>query len=183
MTSRIKKQAPALKHGAFSAMTILPGESAAEFKKLQQEVISELTPDGALEADAVSTLAHLLWRRQNLATFRNAELARQRLAQIRAEMVPNMDDGEPKRSESVEFEKTLIDKWNAAESQAREELGDLYALVEMGEEATIDGLLKYLTVVERLDAMVDKGLKRLLMLKGIKSLSFASTSDSGGEAA
>src|ERR1700691_3411639 len=100
-------------------MTILPGESAAEFKKLQQDVICELTPDGALEADAVSTLADLLWRRRHLATFRSAELARQRLAQIRAEMVPNIDEVESKKSESVEFEKTLVDKWNAAESQAR----------------------------------------------------------------
>ena len=35
----------------------------------------------------------------------------------------------------------------------------------MGEEATIDGLLKYLAVLERLDAIMDKALKRLLMLK------------------
>ena len=49
----------------------------------------------------------------------------------------------------------------------------------MGEEATIDGLLKYLAILERLDAIMDKALKRLLMLKGIKTLSLASTSDSG----
>jgi hypothetical protein len=91
-------------------------------------------------------------------------------------MVPNIDEVESKKSESVEFEKTLVDKWNAAESQARKELGDHYGLIEMGDEATIDRLLKYLTVLERLDAMIDKCLKRLLMLKGIKTLSFASTS-------
>ena len=178
MTRRSKKRPPALKHGAFSAMTTLPGESKAEFKKLEKEVISELTPDGALEADAVSTVARVVWRRRHLGTFRSAELARQRMAQIRAEMVPAMGEVESKRSESVEFEKTVIDKWNAAESQAREELGDHYTLVEMGEEATIDGLLKYLAVLERLDAIMDKALKRLLMLKGIKTLSLASTSDS-----
>ena len=41
MTRRSKKRPPALKHGAFSAMTTLPGESKAEFKKLEKEVISE----------------------------------------------------------------------------------------------------------------------------------------------
>jgi hypothetical protein len=176
MASRIKKQHPALKHAGYSATSILPGESAAEFEKLNQEVISELTPNGALEADIVATITHFLWRREHLATFRIAELAQQRMTQIRAAMVPDMGDGEPKTRESVEFEKTFIEKWHAAESQARKELGELYALVEMGDEVTVDRLIRYLHVFERLDAMIDKSLKRLLLIRGLKSMSFASTS-------
>ena len=55
-------------------------------------------------------------------------------------------------------------------TQAREELGDQHALIELGQAATIEGLLRDLEVLERLDALIDRSLKRLLMLKGLKSL-------------
>ena len=58
----------------------------------------------------------------------------------------------------------------AAEDQARKDLGASYELVEIGEVATVDRLLQDLAVVERLDAIVDKCLKRLLFLRGLKSL-------------
>ena len=105
MTRRSKKRPPALKHGAFSAMTTLPGESKAEFKKLEKEVISESTSDGALEADAVSTVARVVWRRRHLGTFRSAELARQRMAQIRAEMVPAMGEVEFKQANPLSLKR------------------------------------------------------------------------------
>jgi hypothetical protein len=52
----------------------------------------------------------------------------------------------------------------AADDQARKELGANYPLVEIGEAATVDRLLQDLAVEERLDAMIDKCLKRLLHL-------------------
>jgi hypothetical protein len=44
--------------------------------------------------------------------------------------------------------------------------GDAYELAELGEVATVDRLLQDLAVVERLDALIDKCLKRLLFLRG-----------------
>ena len=82
------------------------------------------------------------------------------MKQIRDAMVPGVDV--PKSDEFVNFERTFIEKWQAAQTQARKELGKLYALVEMGEEATVDGLISDLVVQERLDAMIDKCLKHLL---------------------
>jgi hypothetical protein len=64
----------------------------------------------------------------------------------------------------------------AAEAQARKELGEAYELVEVGETATVERLLRDLAVEERLDAMIDKCLKRLLFLKGLQSLPTASSS-------
>ena len=64
----------------------------------------------------------------------------------------------------------------AAEDQARKDLGASYELVEIGETATMDRLLQDLAVVERLDAIVDKYLKRLLFLRGLKSLRPGSSS-------
>ena len=75
MSNQIKKFHPALKHGAFSATAILPGEDPAAFRDLHQKLIVELTPIGALEDDIVATIARLLWRKKNLATLRIAELA------------------------------------------------------------------------------------------------------------
>jgi hypothetical protein len=66
--------------------------------------------------------------------------------------------------------------FRAAEEQARHELGDIYQLIDIGEPATIDGLMKELDTKERLDGLISKCLKQLLMVRGVKSLSAASSS-------
>jgi hypothetical protein len=160
-----KKQYPALKHAGYCAMSVLPGESAAEFEKLHQELIAELIPNGVLEEEIVATIAHLVWRSRHVDTFRIAERARKRMAQIRDPLISHADDDE-----------TFTEQWNAAENQVREELGELYSLVEMGDEATLEGLDRSLAIQERLDSMIDKCLKRLLFVRGLKSISTASSS-------
>jgi len=90
-------------------------------------------------------------------------------------MIP-MDYGVTKSDKSDDFDKTFTEKWRAAESKAREELGEAYSLVEMGEEATVGGLVRGLEVQARLDAMIDKCLKRLLFLRGLKSLTIEPSS-------
>ena len=67
---------PALKHGGYAASGLLPGEDAAAFEKLHRDLIAEIAPIGVLEEDIVSTMARIIWRKQNLATFRLAKLAR-----------------------------------------------------------------------------------------------------------
>ena len=76
----------ALKHVGFSATSILPGENAAEFEKLHQALVSEFRPNGALEQETVASLAHLLWRKKNLVTFRMAQRAQQRVIEIQEEI-------------------------------------------------------------------------------------------------
>jgi hypothetical protein len=63
-----------------------------------------------------------------------------------------------------------------ADRQVRQELGEIYSLIDIGELATIEGLMNELNVSERLDALIDKCLKRLLMVRGVKSLSLTSPS-------
>src|SRR5262245_5399370 len=65
---------------------------------------------------------------------------------------------------------------NAVTDQERKELGENSGLVEIGDTATVEGLLTDLDIEERLDALIDKGLKRLLLLRGLKSLPTASSS-------
>ena len=78
MHTRNDRKHPALKHGAYSATAVLPGESRAEFEKLHRDLMAEFTPSGALEDDIVMNIARLVWRKQNLATLRIAEHAQGR---------------------------------------------------------------------------------------------------------
>jgi hypothetical protein len=73
LVSKFKKRHPALKHGGYFSTAVLPGENSAEFEKLHQALIAELAPTGALEENIVADIARLVWRKQNLATFRYAE--------------------------------------------------------------------------------------------------------------
>jgi hypothetical protein len=77
MHTRTNRIHPALKHGAYSTIAVLPGESRAAFQKLYRDLIAELTPSGVLEDDIIADLARLVWRKQNLGTLRIAEDAQQ----------------------------------------------------------------------------------------------------------
>jgi hypothetical protein len=181
MSDQGKKGYPALKHAGYSATTILPGESAAEFERLHQNLMTELNPNGALEDDIVATMAHYIWRKKNLVTLRLAEHARARYAQIRAEIIPQselgysfMTLGPVKPVDPA----VLKEATQTAEEQARKELGEAYELVQVGSTATVDQLMRELEIQERLDAMIDKCVKRLLLLRGLKSISIDAKSAS-----
>jgi hypothetical protein len=189
MVVRIKKIHPALKHAGYAATALLPGEDPAAFEKLHQDLIAELHPDGPLENATVAAIARLTWRKQNLDVFRIAQSARDRYSAIRSKKVPstippqrffplldlygNPDpdpDWEPPDPAEVKAAE------EAADAQARKELGDRYQFVELGKAATISQMFEDLGVEERLDAMIDKCLKRLLFLRGLKSLSSTASS-------
>jgi hypothetical protein len=169
---RIKKRLAALKHGAYSALTILPGESAAEFGQLHQQLICEWSPNGVLETETITTLAQLLWLKKNLSTFRTAELARRRVREIQDAVISTIGVAESEEP----GERTFNERWHAAKDQARKELGELYDLAELGEAATIEGLNQELEVHYRLDAMIERGIRRMLMIRGLKSMPISSNS-------
>jgi hypothetical protein len=176
MLTRLNKVHPALKHAAYSATTLLPGEDAAAFEKLHRALIAEFTPNGALEEDIVADIARLTWRKQNLTSFRIAELAKERHRKIAYEKVPPIDSPTDFFADLVAQEKARQEGYRAAEEQARQELGEIYKLIDIGEPATIEGLMKELDIKERLDSLISKCLKQLLMVRGVKSLSAASSS-------
>jgi hypothetical protein len=179
MPVRAKKFHPALKHAAYSSMSVLPGENAAEFEKLHRDLIAEFIPNGAYEKDIVATMARVLWRKQNLQTFRIAELARRRCSQIRSEKLPENEFLLPLlmavsgKEVDAAVRAAAI---RAAEDQARKELGDIYELAEIDQIATVDHLIKDPEILERLDALFDKCVKRLLMARELKSITSSSSS-------
>jgi hypothetical protein len=173
MLIQLNKLHPALKHAGYSATTLLPGEDPAAFEKLHRALVDEFAPVGALEEEIVADMARLTWRKQNLATFRIAEMAKGRQSEIIREKLPEPDyyisDMDPAERK---------ERYRAAKEQARQELGDTYELIDIGEPATIEGLMKELDIKERLDGLISKCLKQLLMVRGVKSLSPASSSGS-----
>jgi hypothetical protein len=175
---RPKKPHNALKHGGYSTMGLLPGESPAEFEKLRKRLIDEFAPQGPLEEDIVSTVARLLWRKQKLSTFATAVWAKgQRDRIIQEEIarrkipspVPRFPMLEINEPEDARVQAARKDAVQAGEEQARDELGEYYDLTLDGYDT--DALTKDLDVDERLDAAIDKCMKRLLMVRGVKSMS------------
>jgi hypothetical protein len=169
---------PALKHGVYSGTALLPGEDPGEFEKLRKRLIADVAPAGPLEEDIVANMARLMWRRQNLSTYRLAGLAKQRISVIHHELIPrnnydplSLDSRDPEEVKAAE---------KAADEKARKELGRFLELAKLGEVATIDYLQNELSLIDRLDSMIDRCVKRLLMVRGLKSLS-SSTSTAPSE--
>jgi hypothetical protein len=177
MRARVKKQHPALKHGGFCVTGILPGEKPADFNRLYRGLIAELSPEGPLENDTVEQICLLLWRKRNRRTIGEAVAARARYSSIISKHVP----------ESMPFFETTFGQvdpnWTppdpadvkagleAATAEAQKELGFAgYLLAKMGDAATTSRMFEDFGVDERLDAMIDKLLKRLWAFKAFKSL-------------
>jgi hypothetical protein len=183
MAERFKlKQSNALKHGVYSTIGLLPGESPAIFKKHQKIVIDEFRPNGLVELDIVLTIARLLWRKQNLASFEIGKLVKSRYRQILEEELQSRGIQTLLSQMSVlkgENRAALGEAIRAAQKQARSELGD-WDWDEFRDDdfGTIERLLKDLELEERLDATIDKCLRRLLMVRGVKSVALAPPSES-----
>ncbi len=157
-------RSPALKHGAYSRTVLLPGEDPDAFEQLQADLIAEFAPIGRLEEDIVLTIAQHVWRKQNLATYRVAEQARARLDALQPP--PAL----PQYSLSEENYEELF----AKEVKLQKEFGESWGLLEMGQVSTIDYALKEATIIDRIDAMIDRCVKRLILVRGIKSISSSS---------
>jgi hypothetical protein len=83
--SRLSKVPPALSHGAFSTMTVLPGEDPNEFIKLYKAIAAEYLPDGPVETHAVKTITECQWRASHLTIFQRAKWARAKYGPIPAD--------------------------------------------------------------------------------------------------
>jgi hypothetical protein len=172
---RLKKAHPALKHGGYCERSILPGEKLADFEKLHEDLVDEFQPNGPAEHDVVFSVTCLFWRKQNLETFEVA----QRLTCRRDEMIEeekrrrdllftyrNFDESDEEFAARLETNQAHQEARQVAEERARKELGERYELIGQ----TAEGMFGQLAVEERLDAMIDRCIKRLLTLKGVKSM-------------
>jgi hypothetical protein len=198
MSRQAKRPPPALKHGAYSEAVLLPGEDPAEFEKLHSGLIAQFAPQGRMEEETVASLARLMWRRQNLARFEISQLAsfiaeglekallkarqaeknnKSRVARRRyTHNQEHEDNTYPYTKEEDEELIAELEKLVSANRRAHKAQGTskeqkaAQELCEVAKAATLYRLMKELDVEERLDAMIDRLLKRLLFLRGIKSI-------------
>jgi hypothetical protein len=172
------KRKNALKHGAYSTIGLLPGESPAEFKKHLKVVVDELRPNGPVELDIVLTIARLLWRKRNLASLETAKLVNFRFRQILEEEKKSRGYPHYRMFVKGENHAALEEALRAAQTQACSELGDWdWDEFRDHDFGTIERLVKDVELVERLDGIIDKCLRRLLMVRGVKSVALAPPSE------
>jgi hypothetical protein len=166
MPIKAKRLPSALKHGAYSEAALLPGEDPAEFKALHKGLIADLRPNGRMEEETVLSIARLTWRRQNLARFELGQFSHyvfETLKRVHAE-----ESGDMRK-----YEKEIMaafDKMIEVSKRAREGPRAAVEVVEGYNVAVLARLMKELDVEERLDAMIDRLLKRLLFVRGLKSI-------------
>jgi hypothetical protein len=63
-----------LKHGLTSRRVVLPGENQADFDHLQNQLLDEHAPVGALETELVAEIAACLWRLQRARRYESTIL-------------------------------------------------------------------------------------------------------------
>jgi hypothetical protein len=172
MTSRLNhtmksnEASPALKHGAYSATDVLPGESREAFEELHRGLIDEFNPSGAFEEHIVREIARLIWRKENLSTLHIAQLVQRRWAAV---MIPHVPLHQPTEEETEQAKKETRNK----QTRLRKELDNDYELLEIGNVATFDSLTNELEIKERLDSQIARLLKQLLVVRWLKSISAA----------
>ena len=228
--AREPSQRRALKHGAYSGMSLLPGEDPAEFEKLHKNLVAEYSPIGQHENEIVETMARLMWRKRCLWSYGLAELAKKRLSAIKSELEKARDTrshqdwaknyehrekvdnaleqyraeksakGEPLSHEEMQqikaqyadpdiaAEESYDNLWfeimrhpkfrerraqeQAEQEKIRREMGDAaFGLTRISHVTTTGYLMHELSIIDRIDAMIDRCLKRLLLVRGIKSIS------------
>src|SRR4029077_18987968 len=123
LSTAVLKHRNALKHGAYSTIGLLPGESPALFKKHQKVVLDEFRPNGPVELDIVLTIARLLWRKQNLVSCDTAKLVNFRFRQIFEEEKKGRGFSHSQIFVKGENHTALEEAWRAAQTKARSELG------------------------------------------------------------
>jgi hypothetical protein len=153
------KYHPALRTGLYSALSVLPGESKAAFRKLVKGLIDEFRPDGVSETDLVNDIAKLMWRKQNMHTYRLAYQARRLRHQTIVQRMNELSEPQDLDAEQVKKE---------AEEEVREELGPHAGLLDLGPLISDKGLERELEASDRFDDAIARKIKHLLQVKAMK---------------
>jgi hypothetical protein len=173
---RVTRRMPsAAKHGGYRT-ELLAGEDPARFEKLHRGLVAELSPTGALEEDIVWTMARILWRKRHMKMVRAAQRAWDRYSRIESRHRQRYQISKDYTIFSELPPEAQKELREAVENEAREELGDDYKFIEAGKDTTLDEVIANFDVEARLDSMIDACVKRLLHLRGFKSLSSSTSS-------
>ena len=172
----------AWKHGGYSNLGVLPGESAHEFKRLHQSLIVEWEPSGPTECETVLSLAKCMWRQSRLTIYAQIteacrEPARHMLHDAIVAFRAARAAHGPPRPTPPEWEKPATEL-SANRNQEQQQLATI------SEQVTREKLIEEIDLAGRLDARIDRLLKRLFQLKAAKQmLGLGSRSQDGSSGA
>ncbi len=91
-TAQGKRRGKFSKHGIFSIVIVLKGESRAEYDSLLKGMRDSRQPQGMLEEVLVEKLATLLWRQKRFLQGEGAEIKRMAWTERRTEFRKNFRD-------------------------------------------------------------------------------------------
>ena len=131
----------ALSHGLYSKYVILPGETKSDFEALLEDLFSDWKPNGRSEKEAVFDLAYLTWLKQRLRKY----------VQLR------FQGGSESKSS---YDSSRKDEKGLCEDTQTQ--GQIQNPLKYGQFKDVSDLLA------RLDAQIDKTLRRLTSLKVFK---------------
>jgi hypothetical protein len=163
-----RRTSPALKHGAYSEAVLMPGEDPAAFRRLHRDLIEELSPTGRLEEETVASIARLVWRRQNLANFAIGQIVE--LIALSIENTPPEKTNLPSSKEELLAGIDELDQAARRMEKEKESRKSSMDFLEVASKVALDRLMKELELEERLDTMIERLIKRLMYLKGLKSI-------------
>ena len=176
MGKHAKRIPPALKHGIYSGLGLLPTESRAKFRKFRKQSFAELALTGSLEEDVGEEIVRLEWRRKNLFIYDLAKQARQQHSSIYAPLSYSAEDIQAVLADELKPRRSpeeLAALGKTADRRVRTELGAAIELVYIGDVATIEHLEKELAIRERLDVMIARAYKKLAYVRAIKSMALS----------
>jgi hypothetical protein len=159
---------PALRHGLYSALSVLPGEDYAAFQKLSQQLIDEYAPNGVSEVELVRNLARLFWRKQHLTTYHLADLAQRYCEDVVEKRMRELSGRSPLAKDVEARERRVSRAREEVEREVREELGPQGDLLDFTQDH--ESMMRDLAVHEKVDAMIARTIKQLLFLKGLKTV-------------
>ena len=162
----------AWKHGGYSNLGVLPGEDPREFERLHQSLIDEWEPSGPTEHDAVLSIAKCLWRKSRLTVYAQAEVRKHLAVDFNDPLQAAWDAYDEQSRKAAQL--PLSDELKRAlklESKDRAKQQIKQQLAEFDEQqVTPESLVKEIELEGRLDARIDRLVKRLFQLKAGKQM-------------
>jgi len=150
----------ALKHGAFSTISFLPGEDPAEFEKLRQDLAIEYQISGSSEEAIIDGITKTFWqaRRKDLYLGFQIERARQKVGALQLRP-PEVSEPAAEGGDREGY---------AASAPAIRDTD--HPLEEIAPMATLDLLSQEVDLDMKLQAKLDRQFRMLFQIKASKSI-------------
>jgi hypothetical protein len=172
MPKNSKRIPPALKHGIFSGLGVLPTESRAKFRKFKKQRFADLGISGPSEEDTGDQIVRVEWRLKNLFTYDLAKRAGEWDSSIYSKWVPSQWGLPPLLlpGQETHSPEELAALRKRAQREIRTKLGSAIELLQIRDVVTYDHLEKELAIREKLEVMITRLYKKLAYVRAIKSM-------------